>query len=139
MSWLFYVGLGVLGWWIVSALLTTWRSATDSCLVEEILEYVICLPLVLGGLLCVVIAFPFIALYKFFRNAFKGVTAKAWETYHPDHYFKLGNLYFCYDNKARAITNKVFLVRVVKPREYIAHHPMIERHDTPSVPSGEFR
>lgn len=139
MDWFIYVGLGVLGWWIISALLTCWRSTTESCLVEDILEYVICLPVVLVSWICVAIALPFIFVYKFFRNAVKGVSVNTWELYHPDHYFKIGNLYFCYDHKARAISNKVFLVRVVKLRDYIAHDPALALHNTPSAPDGEFR
>lgn len=139
MSWLFYFGLGILVWWIISSLLTSWRSVTDSGMVDEILEYVICLPIVLVSWVCIAIAIPFICIWKFFRNAFKGVSVNAWETYHPDDYWKIGNVYFCYDRRARAISNKLFLVRVVKPRDYIAHCPMVERDNSPSVPSGEFR
>ena len=74
-----------------------------------------------------------------FRNAVKGVSAQCWERNKPDRYWKTGNLYWCYDPKARALCNKLFLVRVVVPRETIAHEPRLISHDTPSTPPGEFR
>jgi hypothetical protein len=50
----------------------------------------------------------------------------------------MGNFYLCLDPKARALCNKLFLVRVVIPNDHITHDPELRTSDKPSTPPGEF-
>jgi hypothetical protein len=131
--------LSILGTWLVMGALFFWYEETNSNALYNIIDRVITLPWLAIFAICIVVWYPFLLIWKFFRNAFKGVSATAWERYKPDRHLKMGNLYLCFDPKARALCNKFFLVRVVVPRETIAHDPGLQSHDTPSVPSGEFR
>lgn len=131
--------LSILGTWLVLGALFFWYEETGNNKLYNILDRVITLPWLAVFAIFVVVWYPFLFLWKFLRNAVKGVSVKCWEIHQPDHYFKLGNFYFCYDKRARALCNKVFLVRVVVPRETIAHEPGLVSHDTPSTPPGEFR
>ena len=131
--------LSVLGTWLVMGALFFWYEETNSNTLYNIIDRVITLPWLAVFAICIVVWYPFLLIWKFFRNAFKGVSATAWERYKPDRYLKMGNFYLCFDPKARALCNKFFLVRVVVPRESIAHDPGLQSHDTPSAPSGEFR
>ena len=137
-NWMF-VAIGAVGMWIVLGAVYGWMCECSSRGLENILEIVLSLPWVILAGVAVVVWYPFFCLWKFFRNAVKGVSAKCWETHKPDRHLKMGNLYLCYDPKARALCNKLFLVRVVVPRETIAHEPGLVSHDTPSTPPGEFR
>lgn len=131
--------LSILGTWLVLGALFFWYEETGNNTLYNILDRVITLPWLVVFAICVVVWYPFLLLWKFFRNAIKGVSATAWERYKPDRHLKMGNFYLCFDPKARALCNKFFLVRVVVPRESIAHDPGLVSHDTPSTPSGEFR
>lgn len=131
--------LSILGTWLVLGALFFWYEETGNNTLYNILDRVITLPWLVVFTICVVVWYPFLLIWKFFRNAIKGVSATAWERYKPDRHLKMGNFYLCFDPKARALCNKFFLVRVVVPRESIAHDPGLVSHDTPSTPSGEFR
>ena len=131
--------LSILGTWLVLGALFFWYEETGNNTLYNILDRVITLPRLVVFAICVVVWYPFLLIWKFFRNAIKGVSATAWERYKPDRHLKMGNFYLCFDPKARALCNKFFLVRVVVPRESIAHDPGLVSHDTPSTPSGEFR
>lgn len=131
--------LGAISMWVVLGALFSWYEETSNNTLYNILDRVITLPWIVLGVVVVVIWYPFLCVWKFFRNAIKGVSVKCWETHKPDRYWKTGNLYWCYDKKARAFCNKLFLVRVVVPSETIAHYPKLECSDTPSTPTGEFR
>ena len=131
--------LSVLGTWLVMGALFFWYEETNSNTLYNIIDRVITLPWLAVFAICIVVWYPFLLIWKFFRNAVKGVSATAWERYKPDRHLKMGNFYLCFDPKARALCNKFFLVRVVVPRESIAHDPGLQSHDTPSAPSGEFR
>lgn len=139
MNEFWYVVCGAVGMWVLIGALYGWKCETPSIGLETILEIIISLPWVILAGVAVVVWYPFFCLWKFFRNAIKGVSATAWERYKPDRHLKMGNFYLCFDPKARALCNKFFLVRVVVPRESIAHDPGLVSHDTPSTPSGEFR
>lgn len=75
-----------------------------------------------------IILFPFIFLWKLFRNVIKPVKSEAiqnlklWE----DSVHVVGPIYLCHDKKAKRILNKFFFYAVI-PEEI------------PSVPEGKFR
>ena len=132
--------LSILGTWLVLGALFYWYEETSNNTLYNVLDRVITLPWLAVFAIIIVVWYPFLLLWKFFRNAVKGVSVSCWEKHKPDRHLKMGNLYLCYDPKARALCNKLFLVRVVVPRETIAHYPVLmECDDTPSTPSGEFR
>ena len=131
--------LSVLITWMVMGALYTWKEETCNNTLYNILDYAISLPWVVLTGIFIIICYPFMLIWKFFRNAIKGVTVECWEKAKIKKYWKLGNLYFCWDSRARAWQNKLFLVRVVEPANRIIHTPRIEVHNEPSVPSGEFR
>ena len=131
--------LSILGTWLVLGALFYWYEETSNNTLYNVLDRVITLPWLAVFAIIIVVWYPFLLLWKFFRNAVKGVSVRCWEAHKPDRYLKMGNLYFCYDPKAKALCNKLFLVRVVVPRESIAHEPGLVSHDTPSAPPGEFR
>ena len=131
--------LSILSTWLVLGALFYWYEETSNNTLYNILDRAITLPWLVVFAICVVVWYPFLLIWKFFRNAIKGVSATAWERYKPDRHLKMGNFYLCFDPKARALCNKFFLVRVVVPRETIAHEPGLISYDTPSTPPGEFR
>ena len=116
MFWL-YMSLSAVGMWLIIGALFYWYEETSNNVLYNILDRAITLPWLAIFAVFVVAWYPFLLIWKFFRNAFRGVSVGAWETHHPAHYFNIGNLYFCYDNKARALCNKIYLVRVVRPKE----------------------
>lgn len=131
--------LSVLITWMVMGALYTWKEETCNNTLWNILDYAISLPwVVLTGIL-IIIWYPFMLIWKFIRNAVKPVTQEAWDRVKIEKYFKIGNLYICYDQKARAFCNKLFLVRIARPRNTIAHDPVLIVSNEPSVPEGEFR
>ena len=132
--------LSVLITWMVMGALSTWKEETSNNILWDILDYAIALPWVVLPGIFIIICYPFMLIWKFIRNAVKPVTQEAWDRVKIEKYFKIGNLYICYDRKARAFCNKLFLVRIAKPRNAIAHDPiLIVADDTPSTPPGEFR
>ena len=133
------VCLGIFGMWVILGGLFVWFTKTSSYVVEDILECIIPLPWVVVAVLYVIVATPFICIWKFFRNAIRGVSVECWDRAKINHYWKIGCFRLCYDPKARAISNKLFLVRIVNPASYIVHTPQIQYYDEPSVPDGEFR
>lgn len=131
--------LSVLITWMVMGALYAWKEETCNNTLWNILDYAISLPwVVLTGIL-IIIWYPFMLIWKFIRNAVKPVTQEAWDRVKIEKYFKIGNLYICYDQKARAFCNKLFLVRIAQPRNTIAHDPVLIVSNEPSVPEGEFR
>ena len=133
------IPLSILGTWLVLGALFYWYEETSNNTLYNVLDRVITLPWLAVFAICIVVWYPFLLIWKFFRNAVKGVSVKCWETHKPNRHLKMGNLYLCYDPKARALCNKFFIVRVVKPSNHIEHYPTIEVHNEPSVPDGEFR
>lgn len=131
--------LSVLITWMVMGALYTWKEETCNNTLWNILDYAISLPWVVLTGIFIIIWYPFMLIWKFIRNAVKPVTQEAWDRVKIEKYLKIGNLYICYDPKARAFCNKLFLVRIAKPRNEIAHDPVLIVSNEPSVPEGEFR
>ena len=132
--------LSILIPWMVMGALYTWIEETCNNTLYNVLDYAISLPWVVLTRIFIIIWYPFMLIWKFIRNAVKPVTQEAWDRVKIEKYLKIGNLYICYDQKARAFCNKLFLVRIAKPRNAIAHDPvLIVADDTPSTPPGEFR
>lgn len=131
--------LSVLITWMVMGALYTWKEETCNNTLYNVLDYAIALPWVVLTGLFIIIWYPFMLIWKFIRNAVKPVTQEAWDRVKIEKYLKIGNLYICYDRKARAFCNKLFLVRIARPRNAIAHDPVLVASDKPSVPEGEFR
>lgn len=132
--------LSILGAWLVFGALYAWKEETCNNTLYNILDYALSLPWVVLAGIAIIIWYPFMLIWKFIRNAVKPVTQEAWDRVKIEKYLKIGNLYICYDQKARAFCNKLFLVRIAKPRNAIAHDPiLIVADDTPSTPPGEFR
>ena len=131
--------LSVLITWMVMGALYTWKEETCNNTLYNILDYAISLPWVVLTGIFIIIWYPFMLIWKFIRNAVKPVTQEAWDRVKIEKYFKIGNLYICYDQKAKAFCNKLFLVRIARPRNAIAHDPVLIVADEPSVPEGEFR
>lgn len=131
--------LSVLITWMVMGALYTWKEETCNNTLWNILDYAISLPWVVLTGIFIIIWYPFMLIWKFIRNAVKPVTQEAWDGVKIERYLKIGNLYICYDQKARALCNKLFLVRIARPRTAIAHDPVLIVSDEPSVPEGKFR
>lgn len=131
--------LSILGAWLVFGALYAWKEETCNNTLYNVLDYALSLPWVILAGLFVIIWYPFMLIWKFIRNAVKPVTQEAWDRVKIEKYLKMGNLYLCYDRKARAFCNKLFLVRIAKPRDNIAHDPVLVCSDTPSIPKGDFR
>ena len=131
--------LSVLITWMVMGALYTWKEETCNNTLYNVLDYAISLPWVVLTGIFIIIWYPFMLIWKFIRNAVKPVTQEAWDRVKIEKYFKIGNLYICYDQKARAFCNKLFLVRIARPRYAIAHDPVLIVSNEPSVPEGEFR
>ena len=131
--------LSILGAWLVFGALYAWKEETCNNTLYNILDYALSLPWVILAGIAVIIWYPFMLIWKFVRNAVKPVTQEAWDRVKIEKYLKIGNLYICYDRKARAFCNKLFLVRIARPRNAIAHDPVLIVFDEPSVPKGEFR
>lgn len=118
--------LCALGMWMLLSLMVMWRDETSHHWVDTLCEVIIYLPWHIIGVALVVVLFPIVCIWKFFRNAIKGVSVECWKKANIKSYWKLGNLRFCYDSKARAWCNKFFLVRIVKPAETINHNPVLK-------------
>ena len=131
--------LSILGAWLVFGALYAWKEETCNNTLYNILDYALSLPWVILAGIAVIIWYPFMLIWKFIRNAVKPVTQEAWDRVKIEKYFKIGNLYICYDQKARAFCNKLFLVRIARPRTAIAHDPVLIVSNEPSVPEGKFR
>ena len=125
--------------WMVIGALYAWKEETCNNTLWNILDYAISLPWVVLTGIFIIIWYPFMLIWKFIRNAVKPVTQEAWDRVKIEKYLKIGNLYICYDQKARAFCNKLFLVRIAQPRNAIAHDPVLIVSNEPSVPEGEFR
>lgn len=139
MDTLFFVLGGVLIAWFTLSALSWWRDYTDSHITEQILDIIVNAPIVLLTLIWLIVSTPFIFLWRFFRNTFRGVTVDTWERAQITKFWKIGNLRLCFDPKARALVNKVFLVRIVRPQTGIIHTPVLRMNDKPSSPDGDFR
>ena len=129
---------GAVAMWVLLGALFFWYEETANNSIYNFLDRVITLPwLIIYGVF-IVVMFPLVCIWKFFRNAIKGVSLEAWNKYKTDKYLKTGNFYLCFDPKARALCNKLFLVRVVIPNDHITHDPELRTSDKPSTPPGEF-
>lgn len=131
--------LSILGTWLVLGALFYWYEETGNNTLYNLLDRIITLPWLALFCVFVVVWYPFLLIWKFIRNCVKPVTQEAWDRVKIDRFIKMGNVYLCYDPKARALCNKLFLVRIARPRNAIAHDPVLVSDDTPSTPSGEFR
>ena len=138
MDTLFLVLGGVLAWFTLSAL-NWWKEQTGNYITEQVLDIIVYAPMMLLTLIWLIASTPFIFLWKFFRNTFRGVTVDTWERTQITKFWKIGNLRLCFDPKARALVNKVFLVRIVRPQTGIIHSPVLKMSDEPSSPNGNFR
>jgi hypothetical protein len=139
MDTLFLVLGGVLVAWFTLSALNWWREQTGNYITEQVLGTIVDAPMVLLALIWLIVSTPFIFLWKFFRNTFRGVTVDTWERVQITKFWKIGNLRLCFDPKARALVNKVFLVRIVRPQTGIIHTPVLRMSDKPSSPDGNFR
>ena len=131
--------LSVLITWMVMGALYTWKEETRNNTLYNVLDYAIALPWVVLTGIFIIIWYPFMLIWKFIRNAVRPVSQEAWDKCKFKHYFKIGNFRVVYDEKARAFCNKLFLVRIARPRNAIAHDPVLIVVNEPSVPEGEFR
>ena len=131
--------LSILGTWLVLGALFYWYEETANNSLYNLLDRIITLPWLALFCVLVVVWYPFLLIWKFIRNCVKPVTQEAWDRVKIDRFIKMGNVYLCYDPKARALCNKLFLVRIARPRNAIAHDPVLVSDDTPSTPTGEFR
>ncbi len=122
--------IAIVATWMVLGALYTWKEETCNNTLWNILDYAISLPWVVMTGIFIIVCYPFMLIWKFIRNAVRPVTQKAWDRVKIEKYFKIGNLYICYDPKARAFCNKVFLVRIARPRTAIVHDPMLIVSDT---------
>lgn len=118
--------LCAVGVWALLGLVVLWRDETVYGWVDTLCEYIIYLPWKIIGAVIIAVLFPIICIWKFFRNAIKGVSVECWKKANIKYNWKLGNLRFCYDPEARAWCNKFFLVRIVKPAETIKHNPTLK-------------
>ena len=139
MDTLFLVLGGVLIAWFTLSALNWWRQQTGNYITEQVLDIIVDAPMVLLALIWLIVSTPFIFLWKFFRNTFRGVTVDTWKRTQITKFWKIGNLRLCFDPKARALVNKVFLVRIVRPQTGIIHTPVLRTSDKPSSPDGDFR
>ena len=139
MDTLFLVLGGVLIAWFTLSALNWWRAQTGNYITEQVLDIIVDAPMVLLALIWLIVSTPFIFLWKFFRNTFRGVTIDTWERVQITKFWKIGNLRLCFDPKARALVNKVFLARIVRPQTGIIHTPVLRMNDKPSSPDGNFR
>lgn len=139
MDTLFLVLGGVLIAWFTLSALSLWRDYTNSYITEQVLEAIVDAPMELLVLIWLIVSTPFIFLWRFFRNTFRGVTVDTWERAQITKFWKIGNLRLCFDPEARALVNKVFLVRIARPQTGIIHTPPLRMNDKPSSPDGDFR
>ena len=137
-NWL-YVLFGAVGMWMLTGALYAWKEETSSNIIYNVLDYALTLPWAILAGLFVIMLYPFLLIWKFIRNAVRPVSQEAWDRVKIEKYFKIGNLYICYDKKAKAFCNKLFLVRIAHPSNHIVHDPVMAVHNEPSVPDGEFR
>lgn len=122
--------LGVLMMWFILSFLKWWEEHTPSYITEQVLDIIISAPMVLIYIICMVIAFPFMWLWKFFRNAVRGVSIDTWNKVKVPKYWVFGNFRLCYDSRAKALINKVFLVRIVRTGGLV-HEPALEKRNRP--------
>ena len=139
MDTLFLVFGGVLIAWFTLSALNWWKAQTGNYITEQVLDIIVNAPMVLLTLIWLIVSTPFIFLWRFFRNTFRGVMVDTWERAQITKFWKIGNLRLCFDPKARALVNKVFLVRIVRPQTGIIHTPVLRMNDKPSSPDGDFR
>ena len=127
---IWFLLLGVLATWVIGSLLFEWRARTGNYVIEQVLDAFLEAPVIALALIWLIVSFPFIFLWKFFRNAIRGVTIDRWNAVKIPKYWVCGSLRLCYDNRAKALTNKVFLVRLVRPRG-IVHLPLLDKREKP--------
>ncbi len=118
--------IGAIGMWFILGALFTWYEGAHNRTLYKTLEGVIALPWILLAVTSVIVCYPFVCLWKFFRNAIKGVSVDCWKRAKIKRCLKLGNFRLCYDADAKALCNKLFMVRIVKPAERINHNPILK-------------
>lgn len=112
-----------LGMWMLMGVLFHVYNDTCTNWVANLCGGIIVLPWsIIYNVLLYIILYPIACIWLFFRNAIKGVSEQAWENAKITHFWKLGCFRFCYDPDARKLTNKLFLVRIVKPAEKVNHN-----------------
>lgn len=113
----------ILSVWFSFSLLYYWKEETRSRKVERILGFVLKFPLMAAMGAIFIIAFPIALLWKFFRNAIRGVSLRTWEKAGIQYFLAFGNFRLVYDQKAKMPYNRFFLVRIVRPATKIKHSP----------------
>lgn len=111
--------------WVLMGLLSWIQQETSKRWAEKLCESIIRFPFrVLLGASIIAVMYPLIFLWRFFRNAIKGVSIDCWKKARIEHFLRFGRLRVCYDPEARRLINRLYLVRIVKPAEKILHNPV---------------
>ena len=113
----------ILSTWCLFSLLCQWKEETRSRKVETVLDFIIKLPLLVAIGVTFAAVFPIALLWKFFRNAIRGVSLRTWEKAGIRHFLAFGNFRLVYDRKAKMPYNRFFLVRIVRPATKIKYSP----------------
>lgn len=117
-----YLLCGLAVWMLMGAIHRLYEDATAGWAID-LFEGIIYFPWsIIYHILLYVIIYPIACIWLFIRNAIKGVSMQAWENANITHFWKLGCFRFCYDPDARKWSNKLFLVRIVKPAEKVNHN-----------------
>lgn len=112
-------GLGV---WVLMGLLMVGYECAPQQWASNLCQNAIYLPLsIIFYSILYFIVFPCACIWKFFRNAIKGVSVECWEKFNAPPHLKFGCFRLCHDKTARKWCNRFFLVRIVKPSEEIKH------------------
>ena len=119
---------GVLAPWFVCGFLYTnfWGEDNLATLILDI-------PMMFCEIIVEVVCFPIIWFYKvFLRHTIHPVSFEVLEVKKivADSTRLFGNVYFCFDKKAKALVNKCFFFRV---------DPTFSNPNKPSSPEGNFR
>lgn len=120
-----YLLCGLTVWMVMGALHRLHEDATAGWAID-LFENIIYFPWnIIYQIVFHIVLIPIACIWRFFRNAIKGVSVQAWEDTKLQLWkvWKLGCFRLCYDQRARAWRNKFFLVRIVKPAEKVNHIP----------------
>ena len=89
MDTLFLVLGGVLIAWFTLSALSLWRDYTNSYITEQVLDIIVDAPMELLALIWLIVSTPFIFLWRFFRNTFRGVMVDTWERAQITKFWKI--------------------------------------------------
>lgn len=121
---------GVLTAWFICSIAFVFE---DDCLWVDTMDWILRFPCyILWKALCLLF-FPFIWFYKvFLRHTIHPVSFEVLEVKKivADSTRIFGNVYFCFDKKAKALVNKFFFFRV---------DPTFSNPNKPSIPEGNFK